>query len=62
MRWLFPSVALLGVVAAVAVAGVPVAAGDTTDRAVRDRRRGRDRKDADVTFWGAQWWKGERPI
>ena len=30
MRWLFPSVALLGVVAAVAVAGVPVAAGDTT--------------------------------
>jgi hypothetical protein len=56
MRWLFPSVALLGVVAAVAVAGVPAAAGDTTTGkfVIGDQSAV---EGADVTFWGAQWWK-----
>ena len=58
-RWLFPSVALVGVVAAVAVAGVSAAAGDpapTGKFVIGDQSA---TLGAQVQLWGAQWWKAD---
>ena len=55
-RWAFPLLALIGSTVAVATALTPVAAGDTfTGRFVIGDVNGVE--GADVTLWGAQWWK-----
>jgi hypothetical protein len=55
-RWLLPSLALLGTIAAIATAVVPSAAGDPLPGmfVIGD---GDAAQGTNVTFWGAQWWK-----
>jgi hypothetical protein len=56
LRWLGPSLALLGTTVSVAIAVVPTAAGDDpAGRFVLGNESALI--DAEVTLWGAQWWK-----
>jgi hypothetical protein len=56
-RWVFPSFALLGITVAIAAAAVPGAAGDTAPAGKFVIGDASAIEGAQVTFWGAQWWK-----
>jgi hypothetical protein len=55
LRWLGPSLALVGTTVVVATAFVPTAAGDGAGNFVIGDLSAR--VNATVTLWGAQWWK-----
>jgi hypothetical protein len=61
-RWGLPTAALIGVIGAIAVAGVPVAAGELGSVAPTVNFVAGNvtaHEGAEIQPWGAQWWKIE---